>query len=143
MNKIKALLIKYKEPILYLFFGGVTTLVNIVVYWVCRNLFKMPIIPADIIAWILSVLVAFFTNKKWVFESQDTSFKVMIREAVSFFAARLFSLGVDIVFLKITVDHFHLPDLAMKIAANVVVIILNYVFSKFLIFRKPKEETSK
>jgi len=140
MNKIKELFIRYKEVILYIIFGGLTTLINIVVYWICRNLLKIQVVPADIIAWILSVIFAYVTNKIWVFESKSTKASVLIREVAEFFAARLFSLGFDVLFLYVTVEKFSWPDLPMKIIANVVVIVLNYLFSKLLIFRKAKEE---
>ncbi len=140
MSKIKELWLRYKEVILYVIFGGFTTLINIVIYWICRNLLKLPVVPSDIIAWILSVIFAYVTNKIWVFESKSTKFSVLAREIAEFFAARLFSLGFDVLFLYVTVEKLAWPDLPMKIIANVVVIILNYLFSKLLIFRKTKEE---
>ena len=141
MKKLKELLIRYKELILYVFFGGCTTLISIATYWVCRNLLNIPVVPADVISWILSVIFAYVTNKIWVFESKSTELKVIVREVVEFFAARLFSLGVDVLFMYITVVKLHLPDMWMKVTANVIVIILNYVFSKWIIFRKKEEKT--
>ena len=140
MSKLKELLVRYKEVILYVIFGGLTTLINIVVYWICRNLIKLQVVPSDIIAWILSVIFAYVTNKIWVFESRSTKVAVLIREIGEFFAARLFSLGFDVLFLYVTVEKLSWPDLPMKIVANVIVIIMNYLFSKLLIFRKNKEE---
>ncbi len=140
MSKLKELLVRYKEVILYVIFGGLTTLINIVVYWICRNLITLQVVPSDIIAWILSVIFAYVTNKIWVFESRSTKVAVLIREIGEFFAARLFSLGFDVLFLYVTVEKLSWPDLPMKIVANVIVIIMNYLFSKLLIFRKNKEE---
>jgi putative flippase GtrA len=140
MSKLKELLVRYKEVILYVIFGGLTTLINIVVYWICRNLITLQVVPSDIIAWILSVIFAYVTNKIWVFESRSTKAAVLIREIGEFFAARLFSLGFDVLFLYVTVEKLSWPDLPMKIVANVIVIIMNYLFSKLLIFRKNKEE---
>lgn len=136
MNRIKALFVKYKEVIAYLFFGGCTTLINIIVYWLLRNVFTMDVVPADIIAWIFSVLFAYITNKLWVFESKSWKGSLVLREAAEFFGARLFSLGVDVLLLYVTVDRLHWPDMLMKILANIIVIILNYLFSKLLIFKK-------
>ena len=140
MSKLKELLVRYKEVILYVIFGGLTTLINIVVYWICRNLITLQVVPSDIIAWIISVIFAYVTNKIWVFESRSTKVAVLIREIGEFFAARLFSLGFDVLFLYVTVEKLSWPDLPMKIVANVIVIIMNYLFSKLLIFRKNKEE---
>ncbi len=140
--KLKALLIRYKELILYVFFGGCTTLISIAVYWVCRNVFQIPVVPADVISWILSVIFAYVTNKIWVFESKSKELKVIAREVAEFFTARLFSLGVDVLFMYITVVKLNLPDMWMKITANIIVIILNYVFSKWIIFRKKEGKTS-
>ncbi len=140
MSKLNELLVRYKEVILYVIFGGLTTLINIVVYWICRNLITLQVVPSDIIAWILSVIFAYVTNKIWVFESRSTKVAVLIREIGEFFAARLFSLGFDVLFLYVTVEKLSWPDLPMKIVANVIVIIMNYLFSKLLIFRKNKEE---
>ena len=140
MSKLKELLVRYKEVILYVIFGGLTTLINIVVYWICRNLITLQVVPSDIIAWILSVIFAYVTNKIRVFESRSTKVAVLIREIGEFFAARLFSLGFDVLFLYVTVEKLSWPDLPMKIVANVIVIIMNYLFSKLLIFRKNKEE---
>lgn len=136
MKKIKELLLKYKEVILYLFFGGCTTLINIVAYWVFRNVLYLDVVPADIAAWVVSVLFAYITNKRWVFESKSWKGSTVLREAAEFFAARLFTLGLDVLILYITVDRLHWPDLLMKIIANIVVIIVNYLFSKLLIFSK-------
>lgn len=141
MKWFKTLWTRYKELILYFIFGAGTTLINIIVYWAMRNLLKLPVVPADVIAWILSVIFAFVTNKLWVFESRSGNLKVILKEAAEFFAARLFSLGVDVAFLYLTVDRLHLPDMLMKIIANVIVIILNYVLSKWIIFRKKEEKT--
>ena len=140
MSKLNELLVRYKEVILYVIFGGLTTLINIVVYWICRNLITLQVVPSDIIAWILSVIFAYVTNKIWVFESRSTKVAVLIREIGEFFAARLFSLGFDVLFLYVTVEKLSWPVLPMKIVANVIVIIKNYLFSKLLIFRKNKEE---
>ncbi len=140
--KLKALLIRYKELIVYVYCGGCPTLISIAVYWVCRNVFQIPVVPADVISWILSVIFAYVTNKIWVFESKSREFKVIAREVAEFFAARLFSLGVDVLFMYITVVKLNLPDMWMKITSNIIVIILNYVFSKWIIFRKKEGKTS-
>ena len=131
-----ALYRRHKQMILYFIFGGLTTLINIVSYALCRSVLKIPLVPADILAWLLSVLFAYVTNKRFGFESRSWRRKVILREMTSFFVARLFSLGVDVVFLYLTVTVLGWWELLMKVLANGIVIVLNYVFSKLIIFRK-------
>lgn len=135
-----ALFRKYKEIILYLVFGGLTTLVNIVTYFVCADWFHWGTVPSTIIAWFLSVVFAFITNKLFVFESKGTSLKTLFFETVSFFGCRLFSGVLDLFIMWLTVDILHWNDLLMKIISNILVIILNYIFSKLIIFRKKQHK---
>lgn len=127
---------KHKDILAYLFFGGVTTLVNLAVYAVCYDLCRLPNMLSTILAWVLSVLVAFLTNKPWVFGSHDWRAKTLLREAGSFFGCCLLTGLLDLLIMFLAVDLWHLPGTPMKIASNVLVIILNYVFSKWLIFKK-------
>lgn len=136
MSKIKALWNQYKELLLYVIFGAFTTLINIVSYHICRSWFAIALVPSDILAWVLSVLFAYITNKLFVFESRSWEPRLVLREALEFFMARLVSLGVDVAFLYITVTYLGWWEMPMKIAANVVVIIINYIFSKLVIFKK-------
>lgn len=136
MEKYKQLWETHKELILYVFFGGCTTLINIVSYFACRQVLCMPIVPADVIAWLVSVIFAYVTNKLFVFESKSWRPRLVLKESVEFLAARIFSLGVDVVMLYITVTILDFWELPMKVLANVVVIVINYIFSKWIIFRK-------
>ena len=140
-SRLWTILKGYKEQILYLLFGGQTTLINMAVYFICRKL-RMEVVPADIAAWILAVSFAYVTNKLWVFESKSWKGKLVVKELVSFFSARLFSLGVDVLFLYLTVEKLKLWELPMKLIANVIVIILNYIFSKLIVFSKKSREES-
>ena len=128
-DKSLALFRRYREMILYVFFGGFTTLVNIAVYLVSTKVFHMDLVLSNILAWILSVLFAYVTNKIFVFESKIWNAKLLLREFFSFVGARLLSGLFDTAFLYVTVEHFHLWDVAMKIVSNIVVIIMNFVFS--------------
>ncbi|MBQ7059409.1 MAG: YfhO family protein [Firmicutes bacterium] len=134
-EKLKNLILKYKEQILYIFFGGCTTLINMIVYYLSRKL-TIGVVPSDIIAWIMAVIFAYVTNKLWVFESKSWKFPYVLKEVGAFFAARLFSLGVDVLFLYVTVEIFHWWEMPMKLIANIIVIILNYILSKLLVFAK-------
>lgn len=136
METIKRLWNKYKEILLYLVFGGVTTLVNYGVYVICGHVFHMDVVPANIIAWVLAVIVAYVTNKLWVFESKSWNIRIVGKEFGEFVLARLATLVIETILLWIFVDKLHVNDLIMKIITNVIVVILNYIFSKFIIFKK-------
>lgn len=122
-----------KEIFLYLLFGGLTTLVNILSFWLldCLNL---PTAASTVIAWGLSVIFAFFTNKKYVFESENNPFKEML----AFFGCRAFSGLFDLAVMIVFVDLLGYASMIIKILSNLMVIIMNYLFSKFLIFGKKK-----
>ena len=136
MERIKALFNKYRELILYLFFGGCTTLVNIISYFICSRI-GIRTSVSTIIAWVLSVLFAYFTNRVWVFQSTASGVGAIIREMGSFFGCRLLSGVIDMAIMFLCVSLLGLPDKPIKILANVVVIILNYLFSKLFVFKKP------
>ena len=136
MDKIIQLVKKYWSILSYLFFGAVTTLVNMVVYYLCYHLWGISSDLSTIIAWVLSVLTAFLTNKPFVFGSHDWSPKVLLPEAGSFFGCRLGSGILELVLMHITVEMLGWPGMLMKLLVNVIVVILNYVASKLLVFRK-------
>ncbi len=121
---------KSYEVLSYLFFGGCTTLVNIISFWLLR-LIKLGVYTSNGIAWFLSVLFAFITNKLFVFESKG-NFK---KEMVSFFIFRIISLLFDMGFMYLLIDVINFNELASKIISNVFVIIINYIFSKIFIFK--------
>ena len=124
-----------RETILYVVFGVLTTLINLAVFALCSRLsiaWKL----GNGIAWIVSVLFAFITNKLFVFESKSFRFGIFLRELLSFFAARLFSLAVEYAGLWLLIDVLEWKEMLAKILMNIVVIILNYLLSKLLIFKK-------
>lgn len=136
VEKIKELYQKYKEPLLYLIFGVLTTVVNYVTYFLSASLFNFSTtIPPTIIGWVLSVTFAYVTNKIFVFQSNTTSFMDWMREIGSFVSARLLSLGLDAVIMFVSVDLLSWNEPLMKIISNVFVVIINYVFSKWFIFK--------
>lgn len=132
---IKSLLKKYKEVIMYLIFGVLTTLVNIVSFYVMDKL-NVPLYVNNTIAWILSVSFAFVTNKLFVFESKSMNMKVVVKEGLSFFGFRLLSYFVDMLCIFILVDVFNIGKMISKVIGNIIVIIINYIFSKLFIFKK-------
>lgn len=137
-EKINEMWLKYKEIVLYLIFGGGTTVINIFVYFICAHPFGINTVLSTCIAWVLSVLFAYVTNKMWVFESKAVNAKAIMREVISFFSCRLLTGFLDVVLMYVFVDILSCNDLLMKIIANIIVIILNYVASKLLIFKKSK-----
>lgn len=133
---LKKLYEKYKDVIPYLFFGVCTTVVNIVVYWLMAHFANMGTMVSTIAAWIAAVLFAYITNRKWVFHSKAHTGKEILREIVSFFLARLATGILDWGCMWIFVDLLKWNDVIVKSAANVLVIVLNYVASRLIIFGK-------
>lgn len=146
MNSIKEKIIncysKYKEIINYIIFGVLTTIVNYIVYILSAKVIKLEVIISTFVAWFISVLFAYFTNRKYVFKSKVTKKLALIKELVSFICFRILSGVIDIVIMYVSVDLMHLNDLVMKLVANVIIIALNYLFSKIFIFnnKESKEE---
>ena len=126
---------KYREALLYLFFGGCTTLVNIVAFYIVRK-FGVSTYITNIIAWFLSVVFAFITNKLFVFESKNTSIKDSFKECFSFFLFRVISLVFDMGIMYLLIDLLNINEMVSKVFSNIFVVIINYVFSKLFIFKK-------
>ena len=135
-RKVWELFLKYKEMVLYLVFGGLTTLVNIVTYALFAYVFNMGTVASTALAWIVSVIFAYITNKIFVFESKTDSLAMAVTECVSFFGCRLATGIMDIAVMYVSVDLLHFNDIIMKIVSNVLVVVLNYIFSKLFIFKK-------
>ena len=133
---MKGFLTKNRSVILYIIFGVLTTLVNIVSYWLLTRWLKQSVNTATVAAWILSVLFAYITNRTWVFDSKAIQPNEVIREIVSFFLARLSTGLLDWLIMFVFVTKLSLPDMPVKIASNILVIVLNYVLSRFLVFKK-------
>ena len=136
MTEIKNLLIKYKEQILYLFFGGCTTVVNIVVFALCSDILHMELLVSNFMAWVLAVFFAYITNKIWVFESKTETLNELVKEIGSFVFARVVTLLIDMLIMYFGVEILFINKMIIKVLANIVVIVANYVFSKLFIFKK-------
>ena len=136
MKKLWDLFLSYKEIILYVFFGGMTTIVNLVSYALFTRLLNINDYVAIFLSWVLAVFFAYITNKIWVFESQSREFKELFREITSFAAARVATLGLEYVVMFIGVDILFINDMLVKVFAQVLVIVANYLFSKLFIFKK-------
>ncbi len=126
---------KIKEIIWYGFFGVLTTLVNIISFYFLDKT-GMNVYLNNFIAWFLSVLFAFITNKLYVFNSKSLDKKVVIKEICSFFFFRILSLGIDMAGMYICISLLNIGKMISKIIMNVIVIVANYIFSKIFIFKK-------
>lgn len=124
------------ELVTYLFAGVATTVVNYVVYCLVRFGLGVSLELSNICAWVVAVAFGYAVNKAFVFHTHCDSAAELMREAGGFFAMRLVSLGVETLLLKLFVQVLGLNEPVMKLVTNIVVIILNYVFSKLFIFKK-------
>ena len=137
MEKIKEQYFKYKEIINYLVFGGLATVVNFVTYFIVARLMGIDEVLSSGISWFFSVLFAYITNKLFVFESKTDGIKAVLIEMGSFFLARIVSgILCDVGTFALMVKVFNINDLFAKIVTQIMVVIVNYVFSKLIIFRK-------
>ncbi|AIM25276.1 GtrA family protein [Melissococcus plutonius] len=136
---MKNLFQKYKELIAYLVFGGLTTVINIVVFFICQNILAIDYKISNAIAWFLSVLFAFITNKYLVFKSKQKDKRSFIKEMALFYWYRFVSFIIDMGMMIFFVDLLHTTDMLAKVITQIVIIIINYVFSKLFIFSKKKD----
>ena len=138
MEKIKEMYLKYKEIINYLIFGVLTTVVSLGVYYICVYTFLNPenvvqLQIANIISWVAGVAFAYVTNRKFVFESKEEN---KLKEAGKFVTSRITTLLMDmtIMFIGVTLCKFN--DKIIKLISQVVVIVMNYLLSKIIVFKK-------
>ena len=135
-DTLRTLLQKHREIVSYIFWGVMTTAVNYAAYFLLRNVFLVPLVAGNAAAWAVSVLFAYFVNKLFVFRSKDWAWRVAVRELWQMVASRIFSLGLETGILWLFVEKLLLNEFIVKLAANVLVVIVNYVLSKFIIFNK-------
>ena len=129
----------FKQLVLYGIFGVLTTIINIVSYWALTRLFGLRVVTSTVLAWLAAVFFAYYTNRKYVFQSKNSSFFAVIFEAAYFFACRIATGLLDVVIMYVFADVLGLYDVAVKVVSNVIVVILNYVASKLFIFKGKKE----
>ncbi len=138
VRKVKALFLKYRELILYVFFGGLTTLVNWGLYTLLVDFCAVPYLWSTAIAQIAAILFAYLTNRIWVFESKVSGVCGIALEMAKFFGCRAASFFLDLGCMYVGVEMLHIEDKLMKLLANVIIIIVNYVLSKLFVFRSKK-----
>lgn len=138
LNTIMRYYKKYEEIIRYLVVGGLTTLISFGTQAFCAEILRWHVTVNTIVAFIPAVTFAYFANKHAVFHSQTTGASDTTREAGSFFLMRVISLVVEAGLLTLLVTQWHVAELVAKIPVSIVIVLLNYVFSKLFIFRKPQ-----
>ena len=136
IQKAKALLEKYWEVLIYLVFGVLTTVVNYAIYLPVYNILGLSAALSNAIAWVGAVVFAYLTNKPFVFKSHDWSMKTVVPELTKFVGCRVASGAAETVILLLTVDMLHWNGNLWKFLTSVLVVILNYIASKLLVFRK-------
>jgi len=140
MEKIISLFVKHKQIILYIFFGAITTAIGFISFFVLTRWMGAPLVAANVISWIIAVLFAYLSNRFWVFKSNTCGFFSIMKEFWSFIAARIFSGIMDTVLMIILVDFLSVYDLIAKLVVSIIVIILNFILSKWIVFKKKDTE---
>ena len=133
MKKIVDLYKKYSEIIMYLVFGVLTTIVSIGVYALFTKCFNVNYMISNVISWIISVLFAYITNRIFVFKSKSNDILI---EIYQFYKYRIYSFLIDLFLMYLFVELINIDDMIAKIIVQVVVIVLNYIFSKVFVFKK-------
>lgn len=136
IQKIRSLVIQYWEVLSYLIFGVLTTVVNYLVYLPAYNLLGLSAALSNAIAWVVAVAFAYLTNKPFVFKSNDWSAKTVIPELTKFVGCRVASGAAETLILLVTVDILHWNGNLWKLVTSVLVVVLNYIASKLVVFKK-------
>ena len=136
LQKIRALVVKYWDILSYLVFGVLTTVVNYAVYLPIYNLLGLSAAVSNVIAWVAAVAFAFLTNKPFVFKSHDWSAKTVIPELTKFVSCRVASGAMQTLILLLTVDILGWNGNIWKLITQVLVVVLNYITSKLVVFKK-------
>ena len=139
MEKIWEYLMRYKEILIYLFFGCLTTAVNYLIYFPCYNWLRLSAAVSNAVAWAVAVLFAYLTNKPFVFRSNNWSWEVVMPELLKFVGCRFGSGLMETLAMWLFVDLLAWNGNWMKIILSVLVVVLNYVFSKWIVFTGKKE----
>lgn len=138
-NNISSFYKTNKQLLLYLFFGGLTTLISIFVFTILHISFGINEHISNLFSWVFAVLFAFITNKGLVFNSKTTTFLDFILQMLKFYFGRLVTLGIEEIIIFIFITKLGFNSFAVKTTAQIVVIILNYIISKYFIFKNKKE----
>lgn len=135
LRKAKPFYSRHREVLLYLFFGGLAFLVNIGTFWLFHDVVRLHELVANVISWIITVLLAFFTNRVWVFAADSRTADAFWRQMAAFFVGRALTLAVEELMLFLFVTRLELPGTPVKLPVQILVIVLNYFLSKYWIFK--------
>lgn len=127
---------KYKEMLLYLFFGGLSFIVSIATYALFNVGMNINELIANVLSWIITVMFAFLTNRVWVFQSPTNGVAEFVKQMFVFYSGRVITLVVEEVILLVFITWLGCNSMLVKVVAQVIVILLNYVISKLVVFRK-------
>ena len=136
LNILEPFYKKYKEALLYLFFGGLTFFLSIFLFWFMDEVLHFNELVNNTIDWVICVAFQFFTNRTWVFDGKVDTRKDFFKQAGSFTLGRLFTLVVEDILIFIFITMMGLPKMPVKLGATFVVIVLNYIISKLIVFKK-------
>lgn len=140
MSMIKELFQKYREVILYIIFGGLAFLISVFSFALLNKALNLNEHVSNILSWIITVLFAYITNKLWVFQSETHGYKETIREMTGFFSGRIVTLLIEEAIIYVFVTEMKLNSVAVKVAAQIIVILLNYIISKLWVFNKEEKK---
>lgn len=130
---------KYKSILLYLFFGGVSLVINIVLFIVLVNIMCLDALISNVVCWTVCVVFQFFTNRTWAFDGHVDTVCAFLKQMVSFFGSRGFTLLVEEAILAIFIKGLSCNTAVTKVIAQIITIVMNYILSKMFVFRMKKE----
>ncbi len=131
---------KYKEVLLYLFFGGLAFIVSIVSFYLLIKNTAMNELVANLLSWIITVTFAYLTNRIWVFDAATDNKRELLNQIWKFYSGRIVTLIIEEVILFVFISWLGMNSIFIKIIAQIVVIVLNYVISKLFVFTKEEKE---
>ena len=136
MDMIFQIIKKYEDIVLYGFFGVCTTIINLISYFFFYNILKFSNVASTCIAWIIAVAFAYITNKIFVFKSKSFNFDILVKEILSFFGCRFLTGILDVVIMFFSVDVYCQNSTLWKVISNILVIVLNFLLGKLVVFKK-------
>lgn len=136
LNIFEPFYTKHKEGLMYLFFGGLAFFLSIFLFWFMDSVMHLNAVLNNTIDWVICVAFQFFTNRTWVFDGHVETKAEFLKQAGSFTAGRLFTLVVEDLIIYIFISLLGFPSMPVKLAATFIVIVLNYVISKLIVFKK-------
>lgn len=134
----RPLFYRYREMWLYALFGTGTFLINFFVYSLYTEIINLSILVANAFAWLFATMFAFYTNRRWVFVSHATGVRAFFLQLGSFCTGRFLTLVIEEIMLYYLIEVQQLPNMLIKLFSQIVVIVLNFFISKWIVFRRKK-----